>query len=150
MSQRRERGGRLRTIAQNVFRCVCAHAESSSLVKLASLQTSFVTLDHAIRQTNRRVNAIEYVIQPKIRNTISYIQSELDERDREDFFRLKKITTKKGEEIARKDAARKERMDRERAERTANGADATAGASQEESANLLNALQPADNDDIVF
>ncbi|XP_014313285.1 V-type proton ATPase subunit D isoform X2 [Myotis yumanensis] len=50
------------------------------LVELASLQTSFVTLDEAIKITNRRVNAIEH---------------ELDEREREEFYRLKKIQEKK-------------------------------------------------------
>jgi V-type H+-transporting ATPase subunit D len=45
--------------------------------------------------TNRRVNAIEYIIIPKVENTIRYIQSELDEQDREEFYRLKKIQGKK-------------------------------------------------------
>ncbi|XP_001633343.2 V-type proton ATPase subunit D [Nematostella vectensis] len=65
------------------------------LVELASLQTSFVTLDEAIKLTNRRVNAIEHVIIPRIENTVSYILGELDEREREEFYRLKKIQEKK-------------------------------------------------------
>ncbi|XP_065919196.1 V-type proton ATPase subunit D-like [Dysidea avara] len=65
------------------------------LVDLASLQTSFVTLDEVIKITNRRVNAIEHVIIPRIQRTIDYIVTELDEREREEFFRLKKIQEKK-------------------------------------------------------
>lgn len=61
------------------------------LIDLASLQTSFITLDEVIKVTNRRVNAIEHVIIPKIENTVSYIISELDELEREDFYRLKKV-----------------------------------------------------------
>ena len=49
------------------------------LVELASLQTVFVILDEVIKITNRRVNAIEHVIIPKIENTIKFITSELDE-----------------------------------------------------------------------
>jgi len=66
-----------------------------ALVLLASLQTAFITLDEVIKITNRRVNAIEYVVIPKIDNTISYIVTELDERDREEFYRLKMIQKKK-------------------------------------------------------
>ncbi|PWN41919.1 V-type H+-transporting ATPase subunit D [Ceraceosorus guamensis] len=66
-----------------------------TLVELASLQTAFVILDEVIRMTNRRVNAIEHVIIPRLENTISYISSELDEMDREEFFRLKKVQGKK-------------------------------------------------------
>jgi len=65
------------------------------LVELASLQTSFVTLDEVIKVTNRRVNAIEHVIIPKIERTIAYINGELEECEREDFYRLKKVQDKK-------------------------------------------------------
>ncbi|KAK7105140.1 V-type proton ATPase subunit D-like [Littorina saxatilis] len=65
------------------------------LVELASLQTSFVTLDEVIKVTNRRVNAIEHVIIPQIERTIAFITTELDEREREEFYRLKKIQEKK-------------------------------------------------------
>ncbi|KAJ2145188.1 H(+)-transporting V1 sector ATPase subunit D [Coemansia sp. RSA 678] len=71
-----------------------------TLVELASLQTAFVILDEVIKLTNRRVNAIEYVIIPRIENTVSYINSELDEQDREEFYRLKKIQGKKKERAA--------------------------------------------------
>lgn len=66
-----------------------------TLVELASLQTAFIVLDEVIKVTNRRVNAIEHVIIPRTENTIAYINSELDELDREEFYRLKKIQEKK-------------------------------------------------------
>ncbi|KAJ3324210.1 H(+)-transporting V1 sector ATPase subunit D [Boothiomyces sp. JEL0866] len=64
-----------------------------------AVQTAFVILDEVIKITNRRVNAIEHVIIPKIENTISFITSELDEQDREEFFRLKKVQGKKKEKL---------------------------------------------------
>jgi len=69
------------------------------LIRLASLQTSFVKLDEAIKITNRRVNALEHVVLPRIENTIAYILSELDELEREEFFRLKKVQAKKKEKL---------------------------------------------------
>lgn len=68
------------------------------LVELASLQTSFLTLDEAIKTTNRRVNALENVVKPKLENTIQYIIGELDELEREEFFRLKKVQSYKKRE----------------------------------------------------
>jgi vacuolar-type H+-ATPase subunit D/Vma8 len=53
------------------------------LIKLASLQTSFVTLDEALKVTNRRVNALENVTIPKIDGVLDYIARELDELERE-------------------------------------------------------------------
>lgn len=73
------------------------------------MQTAFVILDEVIKTVNRRVNAIEHVIIPRTENTIQYINSELDELDREEFFRLKKVKGIKekarDEEIKAHDAA---------------------------------------------
>ncbi|CAG9582421.1 putative vacuolar ATP synthase subunit d [Leishmania major strain Friedlin] len=67
----------------------------SLLVKIASLQTSWITLDIAQKVTSRRVNALEKVVIPRVQNTLSYITSELDEQEREEFFRLKMVQKKK-------------------------------------------------------
>ncbi|KAH9842751.1 vacuolar ATP synthase subunit D [Rhodofomes roseus] len=81
---------------QQVIRAKEVYAKAvETLVELASLQTAFMILDEVIRATNRRVNAIEHVVIPRLENTIKYILSELDEMDREEFFRLKKVQGKK-------------------------------------------------------
>merc|ERR1712025_1140365 len=88
-----------------------------NLVRLASLQTSFVALDEAIKVTNRRVNALDNVVIPRTENTIKYIQAELDELEREDIFRIKKVLEVKG--------ARQEKEEQEMsARREKNKADA--------------------------
>lgn len=71
----------------------------NQLIKLASLQTSFVTLDEAMKVTNRRVNALENVTIPKIQNVLDYIDRELDELEREDFTRLKLVQGKKQDDM---------------------------------------------------
>ena len=60
--------------------------------------------------TNRRVNALEFVLIPRITDIIDYIKQELDEIDREDFVRLKKTQDnkkKKKIEQAKEEAKRK-------------------------------------------
>jgi len=70
------------------------------LVRLASLQSMFITLDMEIKMTSRRVNALEYVLIPKIATTIHYITQEMDEQSREEFFRVKKVVEKKKQRVA--------------------------------------------------
>lgn len=65
------------------------------LIEIASLKNSYMILDEVLKNTNRRVNALDLMLIPKITNTINYINSELDEQDREEFFRLKKVQSMK-------------------------------------------------------
>lgn len=103
------------------------------LVELASLQTSFITLDEVIKVTNRRVNAIEHVIIPKIERTLAYIISELDELEREEFFRLKKVQDKKKRIRKAKEIEEAERkLKGELEEYEAHGADILAGDHDED------------------
>merc|ERR1712217_721654 len=86
----------------------------TELIKLATLQTSFKTLDEEIKMTSRRVNALEYVLIPRIEETLHYITQEMDEQSREEFFRVKKVVEKKNLKME------KERLEKE-AEAAAKG-----------------------------
>mmetsp|Transcript_5846 Transcript_5846/g.13940 ORF Transcript_5846/g.13940 Transcript_5846/m.13940 type:complete len:258 (+) Transcript_5846:134-907(+) len=74
------------------------------LIKLASLQTAFLTLDEEIKMTGRRVNALEYVIIPRIEDIMQYITQEMDEQAREEFFRVKKVVEKKRQKLEKEKA----------------------------------------------
>lgn len=110
-----------------------------TLVDLASLQTAFVILDEVIKVTNRRVNAIEHVIIPRTENTIAYINSELDEVDREEFYRLKKVQEKKQQAIVveeAEDAARKSKIKEAKRKRKEAKKQAAKKAAEEKAAKL--------------
>jgi len=77
------------------------------LIKLASLQTSFQTLDEALKVTNRRVNALENVTIPNIQGVLDYIARELDELEREDFTRLKLVQAAKEEYLKEQEKLKK-------------------------------------------
>jgi V-type H+-transporting ATPase subunit D len=49
------------------------------------------------------VNALENVVTPRLENTVSYIKGELDELEREEFFRLKKVQAKKKKDAKERD-----------------------------------------------
>ena len=65
------------------------------IVEIATLQTSYLAIDECLKITNRRVNALEYIVVPRIEYTIKYIVTEVDERAKEEKFKIKKVLQNK-------------------------------------------------------
>lgn len=64
------------------------------LVEVAGSETRLKRLGAEIKKTTRRVNALEQVVIPRIYREMNYIKSVLEQREREDIFRLKLIKNK--------------------------------------------------------
>lgn len=66
----------------------------SLLTEMASIRTIVWRLAEEVRKTQRRVNALDKMIIPQARETKAYIESELEERERENVFVLKALKKK--------------------------------------------------------
>ncbi|MGI6701112.1 MAG: V-type ATP synthase subunit D [Christensenellales bacterium] len=61
------------------------------LIKLAEVEKTCNMLANEIEKNRRRVNALEYVMIPQMRETIKYITMKLDENERGNIVRLMKV-----------------------------------------------------------
>ena len=121
-----------------------------ALIRLASLQTSFLTLDEALKVTNRRVNALENVTIPRIEEILSHIIRELDELEREDFARLKKIQSKK-EMVQRQLREEEVKMKKEEESSGGRGGGNQFSSSKiDNSSSALSNYDVVDDEDVVF
>lgn len=66
-------------------------AEVDSVIQLAESELRLTRLAAEIQRTSRRVNALEHVLIPRLIDERDYIQMALDERERADHFRLKRV-----------------------------------------------------------
>ena len=66
-------------------------------VSLAPTQITVRRLGHEIRRTSRRINTIEQVLLTRLHAEVSRIELSLEEREREDLFRLKRFKARKQE-----------------------------------------------------
>jgi V/A-type H+-transporting ATPase subunit D len=71
------------------------------LLHMAELEEAIRRLSTEIEKTRRRVNALEHTFIPRMRETIKYITSKLDEMERSNTSRLMKI---KAQRLAQEEA----------------------------------------------
>lgn len=60
-------------------------------LKLAQTQTSIYRLADAVKKTQKRANALNNIMIPQFTQTVKMITEALDEKEREDFTRLKVV-----------------------------------------------------------
>ena len=75
--------------ASNAFRDVLLR-----IPQLAMLTATVWRLANELRKTQRRVNALQHIFIPGYEATVAFIVSSLEEREREETFRLKWLKTK--------------------------------------------------------
>ena len=61
------------------------------IVEAAETQTKILKLLEEIEKTKRRVNALEHKTIPEMKDSLDYVSQTLEENEREETFRMKKI-----------------------------------------------------------
>jgi len=70
----------------------------ASIVLAAEVETAMKKMLTEIETTKRRVNALEFKLLPELYDGKEYIEQKLEEQEREEIFRMKKVKAKKEED----------------------------------------------------
>ncbi|WP_033167384.1 V-type ATP synthase subunit D [Clostridium sp. KNHs205] len=70
------------------------HSMMEEIIKLAELEKACELLANEIEKIRRRVNALEFMTIPQLKESIRYIQMKLDENERGNLVRLIKVKNK--------------------------------------------------------
>ena len=71
-----------------------------TVILAAEVETAMKKMLEEIETTKRRVNALEFKLLPELHEAQEYIEQKLEEQEREEIFRMKKIKAKKEREEA--------------------------------------------------
>jgi V/A-type H+-transporting ATPase subunit D len=82
------------------------------IILAAEVETAMKKMLEEIETTKRRVNALEFKLLPELYESKDYIEQKLEEQEREEIFRLKKIKAKK--EAEEDEELETEALERER------------------------------------
>ncbi|NLK71368.1 MAG: V-type ATP synthase subunit D [Clostridiales bacterium] len=74
---------------------VCFNKVKEMTVVLAEVENGIFRLATAVKQTQKRANALKNILIPRFENMVKYISDSLEEKEREDFSRLKVIKVMK-------------------------------------------------------
>lgn len=94
--------GLYRTNYELDYAVMCFERVKEMTVILAEVENSIYRLATAIKKTQCRANALKNIMIPKFQGIVKFISDSLEEKEREDFSRLKVIKSQKKKKEHRK------------------------------------------------
>lgn len=74
---------------------ICFERAKYMSVTLAEVENSIYRLTNSIRKTQTRANALQNIVIPRYENVVRFITNSLEEKEREEFSRMKVIKAQK-------------------------------------------------------
>ncbi len=87
------------TLSHDMIKAIMLYEDIiKRIVETVEIETALRNLLKEIESTKRRVNALENIVIPRLKEQIAWVKMMLDEAERENIFRLKTVKKKKASE----------------------------------------------------